>query len=327
MSTPGGGGGDRLIRVGVVAEGWEELYNELIAWLSEHDNYYPRNADYNTPLSTARKVENKLARWVLKQQNNRAILLEVLTERLDKLPGWSWTVGQLPTCGVNGLQGWMLNYKALHSWIQDHDGIYPTSGRAGSERRISSQSIWIKDSQEVALGFWLNFQRRLKAKNSKLMQGKWQGINRSELLEALPNWTWTWKECKKRKKPPVSLTQELRHVQQVADAPPALPTIDLESLGAEPRTFRLGSHPVITWKVMFDRVFEFWQDNHRLPTCFSRNDAEIELAEWYYSDECTCDPHKMEDERTRAKWLADFRELIGWAQPLPAEQLFRMLIV
>ena len=307
-----------------IVEEWQVPYDALKAWLSANDNFYPRHdakrrGSSVMVQSAARKEEVKLAKWVHDQQINETILLQVLKDLLNELPKWSWEIGQLPICGEHGLQGWYTKYDALRKWLWDHDDEYP--------KKFISLSKWKDDESalEVSLGQWVHAQRQLKAKNSKLMQGKWQGINRCDLFQQLPGWSWELGKVKVGT--PSSLPQEhavslTQTMQQVVDAPPLLEFAVDERLGEE-----MASRPATTWKDMFDLVVDFYQFYHRLPIPFHHSDNERMLAEWYYGDECNSDPHKMEGRKTRAQWLADFRELQEWAAPAPSEQAFRMLTI
>ena len=206
-------------------------------------------------------------------KKKRSLLPNKAIQLLERLPKWSWQVGQLPICGDHGLQGWMAKYEAVRKWIEDHGGKYP-------RKQIPSSSESDNQQLETTLGSWIQHQYDPKRNSDSRVIGMWQGIDRCRLLEQLPNWGSTG-------------------------------------------PYGGGLTP---WKVMFDRVFEFYQINSRLPAR-DGDDAEVELAEWYYGDRCNSNPNKIEDERTRSKWLADFRELREWAEPAPAEKQFRMLTV
>ena len=160
------------------AQCWPHRYHVVGAWLEKNSEYPKQNASD----SEARRV----ARWINNQRVAHAknLLTRDRTERLEKLPGWTWNIYHL---------AWEDHYEEAKYWFfgppysqQKPCPCYPAAHRdvlneAGEsvDKRTPEEK-----ADETALARWLDNQRQLRERGTL-------SDERIALLEKLPNWKWS----------------------------------------------------------------------------------------------------------------------------------------
>ena len=135
-------------------DAWEHGYKEITA-------YSEMTGHSRVPIKYITSAGFKLGNWVTEQKFKRNQLSKNQEERLEALPGWTWSMIH---------DQWEIGFNSLKEFI----------GREG-HARVHARYV---ATDGYRLGNWVNTQR-----TRRLIMPK----DRIERLEALPEWIWSAK--------------------------------------------------------------------------------------------------------------------------------------
>ena len=134
---------------------WEDNLRKLSGFLASSGGAYPKSLSSDAS-------EAECARWVSSQRQKRRIgaLSEDQLRRLEALPDWSWNTLD---------RAWERGLEALHGFLKENGGRWPTSNSADATERKSSE--------------WIAMQR--DAYKRGVLE-----TERVQRLEAVKGWVW-----------------------------------------------------------------------------------------------------------------------------------------
>jgi hypothetical protein len=145
---------------------WEDMFQELVEFERLHGHCRPTQKGSSAALGSW--VSTQRLRYKGKGKGN-PLTSENIT-RLESIPGWMWVSNtRAPLMPRKDAAMWLETFRQLEIFIQEN-GISSVS----RDLEINGRSI----------GLWITRQRYAK-KTGKL------SLERTELLEQLPGWTWS----------------------------------------------------------------------------------------------------------------------------------------